>query len=100
MKLGRFIKQPREKYTIAVDFSRAMDDDESIDSDNSSVTAADANGANVTSQIIHSVACETNLIRATVKNGSDGDRFRLSFLAHTDTGNIYEKDVLMTIKEV
>ncbi len=95
-----FRKQPAEKYPVAVDFSRALDTNETIDNTQSTVKAYDESGNDVTTTIVASTSVNGNELRAVVQAGDDGVTYKLTYTCKTNTGNTFEQDVKMICKEL
>ena len=101
---GRFSKQPYEEFYWGADFSDVIDtDNESIILGSSSITAVD-----VTEETDETVYYEATLtvvsntiLAVRVKAGEAGaSPYKLTYRIETTVGNKYEKDVLMTVKDV
>ena len=93
-----FTKQPDEIIPISVDYVLLLNDTETITS--LSVGAVDASAVNVTSTIIYNSVINGDECRATVKSGTDGYRYKITFKATTSEGNIYEEDVFMVVSAI
>lgn len=97
--MDTFSKQPSEKFTISVDFSSSLETAETIDS--YTITAY-KNYADVSSQVIDSYSLDSTskIIYCIVKNGCNGNDYKFTFVATTSNNNIYEKDVIMNVREL
>lgn len=99
--MDNFTKQPTEKYFVAADFSRALDEGETIVLNNSTVIAYDADGNDVSATVLESGTKQIDgaklLIR--VKDGTSGEKYKITFKAVTSQSNIYEHDITMKVVE-
>lgn len=96
--INLFSKQPSEVIPISIDYSLLLNDTETISS--CAVTAYDPNGSNVTSTIVHNSSVDGSVCKATVKSGTDGVRYKITFKASTNELNLYEEDVFMKVYEI
>lgn len=98
MSNDQFNKQPEEIFPISVDFSRVLAEGETIDEGESSVVAYDAEGEDVSDEIIEgSLNVVDGKIYHKVKGGVSGLVYKITFLAVTSAANVYEKDIMMHV---
>lgn len=91
-----FLKQPTEKYLIAVDYTTELATGETIAS--VTVTAYEVlTGTNVTSTVIDSTATTTTLGKAVIKAGTSGKKYKITFVVTTSLGYILEDDLFMIV---
>jgi hypothetical protein len=90
-------KQPSEKYNIDVDFAEdRLESGESISS--TSVTAEKCSDeTDATSDIIDNDSESGGVVTVRTKNGTDGERYRITIVVTTDATNIYESDVILAV---
>lgn len=93
-----FTKQPSEIYPISVDYSDVLDTGETISSE--SVTATDSAGTDVTATLIDSTEISGSTIKAVIKAGTTGNKYKLTFKATTSDSNLYEDDITMRVVEI
>ena len=100
--MEKFFKQPTETFPIAADFSAVLADGENIDGTASSVSAKDEDGFDVTNDVIEAGSLTISGARmiVTVKGGTDGKVYQITFSCKTDAGNLYELDVQMIVQEI
>jgi len=92
------IKQPREKFTLDVDFSNVLSSDETIITGsfvNSYLASTNAECTGFISESFYS----NSRVFATVESGSNNVTYKLSFIAYTNTGSIWEKDVFVNVRD-
>jgi len=95
-------KQPQEKFFIDVSFARVLNSGETISLANSEVTAANyATGANTTAAIIEadSFSIADAVAYCRIQGGADGETHKITFKIETDQGNVFEKDILLDVKD-
>ena len=103
MALDKFQKQPHEKYFIGVNYSKALGSSEAIVLSSTEILATDSNGVDATADVLEdgSAAVDGSVLLIRVMSGlEERAPYKLTFRAHTDQGNIFEKDVNMRIKEL
>jgi len=99
-KLERVYKQPSEKFKIVVDFADVLETGDIINSINSTVKAFDG-VTDVSSTILDgSLSVSGSAISQVIKAGDDAKTYKITFTAQTDSGYIYEYDLLLIVKEV
>jgi len=92
--IDTFIKQPREKFPVSVDFTNRLESGEVL----SSVEyAASLAGMVVTTDIIDSCSILGNSVLILVKGGISGLNYELTVLVTSSSGYKYEKDLLMQV---
>jgi hypothetical protein len=94
-----FEKQPSEKFVFSIDFSNNLSTNETI---TSKTITGYLNENDITSQIIDdsSIDDEGKIIYIKVMNGTNLIDYKITALVNTSDDNIFEKDVLMMIREV
>jgi len=95
-------KQPQEKFFIDVSFARVLNSGESINQSLSEVTAANyATGENSTTAIIEadSFSVVDAVAYCRIQGGADGETHKITFKVTTDQGNVFEKDILLDVKD-
>lgn len=100
MALQTFSKQPSERYKIAIEWSGKLPSGASLDS--GSVSAVDtSDDSDATSTVLASSTAEISgtQSRATVRAGTDGKTYKITFLVTLDDGSILEEDVNMRVEE-
>lgn len=114
-KFGPFKKQPSEKFPTSANFADDLETDETVSS--AEVVAYDKDGVDVSSTILsgslsivdgpevvdHELQegeTHTNSkVVQTIQAGTNNMRYKVTFLATTSDGNIYEADVSFIAKE-
>jgi len=91
-------KQPREKFTLDVDFTLVLSPDEVITS-GSVYSYLASTGTEVTGGFVSESFYGTERVFATVHTGEQNTTYKLSFIAYTNTGSIWEKDVFVNVRE-
>jgi hypothetical protein len=94
--MDKFVKQENEKFTIQINFTNILTEDESI----SSYTLSAINNstlADVESTIIDSSSLSNDIVYIKVKGGTNGTTYKLTILGTSSIDNVYEKDLLMEI---
>lgn len=93
-------KQPYEVFGVTVNFSRNMSRSESVAV--GTVSVEDKNGTDATSTIISgSPSWATKTVVATVMDGSeDNSPYKLTFRCETNTGNKWESEVYLCVKDL
>jgi len=96
------IKQPNEKHTLTIDYTNRLPD-------GVTVSFASMIAMNMKTRSIVTSAMVTNstmtidsdglLASAQVKNGSVGEKFKLTVSALLDNTDIYEDEIILEIKE-
>ncbi len=94
-----FVKQPNEQFPVSADFVKVLETGETIDAGLSEVTVQDANGQDVTTRIVVSTLVSGFKLIATIKGGTKGVTYKITFKAVTSNSNIYELDVKMKVKD-
>lgn len=93
-----FKKQPLEVFPISVDFSRVLESLEFVDENNSSVIVTDADGNDVSTEILEGSLSESGgVIIQKIKGGETGKSYKITFLAVTTLNNTFEKDIRMDV---
>lgn len=94
-----FSKQPSEKFTITVDFTNMIDENETISTLQAKAYIKDL-GTDVTSTIIESSTYNTQSVYAVVMAGTTNTIYKITLKVTTNQNNIYEEDVFMQVEEV
>lgn len=92
-------KQVREKFAISVDFSNVLDTGESLTSGSLVLGYLTSTGAEVSTSIVQSSSYSSDNVVATIHSGSDNVGYKLSFIATTNSGSVYEEDVFIQVKD-
>ena len=92
--MDSFIKQPDEEYPIVVDFSAVLGDGETISTKTVTATLSDVSA---TTTVIDSSSISGDTIILTVKGGTENN-YKITVKITTSLGNVYEKDVLMNVR--
>lgn len=102
MAISSFVKQPWEEFYIAADFSLVLGATETIVEGTSTVTAADYDGNDVTSDLLESGSeqVDGDYYKVRCKGGVDKTNYKITFKAITSLDNKYELDVRMKVKEL
>jgi len=96
-------KQPDESFFIDADFSKVLIEGETINLSDSTVSAVDVNGSDVTTVVLDltTKAVEDAKLRIRILDGvSDDSPYKITFKAVTSDSNIYELDVLLKVEEI
>jgi len=93
-----FEKQPDEIYSFSVDFGDVLDTDETISS-KSAIAIDLSDNTIVTSTVIESSAIDGDSVTVKVKDGLDGESFKITVKATTSLLNTFEEDIIMNIIE-
>ena len=89
-------KQPREKFTIDVSFSNVLATNEVVTS-GSFVKSYLAN-TEVSGFISESFYGDSQVF-ATIESGSLNVDYKLEFVAYTDSGSVWEKDIFVNVRD-
>ena len=96
--MSAFTKQPSEIFTVSMDFSRRLQNSETIASKVVSAiittTLADA-----TATVIDSSTINGTDIDVKVKAGTTGLAYKITITITTSTGNVFEDEITMTVTE-
>jgi len=97
--MDSFEKQPSEKFSISIDFSNNLSTDETI---STYTVTAYLNDNDITSAVVfdHSQDNEGKIIYIKPFNGVNGLDYKITIIIVTTDSNIFEKDVLMRVREV
>jgi len=100
--MAYFVKQTDEVFPIAADFSGSLGEGETLTSEDSTITAYDDQGQDVTDEILvsGSKAISGSQLLIKVQAGTDEDKYKITFKAVTNDNNVYELDVFMLIQNV
>jgi len=93
-----FEKQNAEKFTVTVDFTASIEENETITS--IIVTALDTVSEDATATVIDASSFDGAIVGVKVKNGGLNEYYKITVLANTSESNTYESDVFMRILEV
>lgn len=91
-----FHKQPNESFTISIDFSNNLVNGDTI---NTYTVIGYLNDVDVTSTIINSDSNDDDKVYIEVKNGNDGNDYKITVVVNSNESNIFEDDVLMRVLE-
>jgi hypothetical protein len=93
-------KQPAEEFTIGVDFADDLAGGETISS--AAVSATDLSDGSDASAVVLDGAygISGSTVSQKVKAGADGRRYKVTVQATTSAGNVFEADVVMTVREL
>ena len=91
-------KQPREKFTLDVNFSPVLSPDETITS-GSVYSYLASTGAEVSGGFISASFYGNSRVFSTIDSGSNNTTYKLSFIAFTNTGSVWEKDVFINVRD-
>ncbi len=91
-------KQPREKFTIDVNFKPPMSPDEVITS-GSVYSYLASTGAEVSGGFINASFYGSERVFATIESGSLNTTYKVSFVAYTNTGSRWEKDIFVNVRD-
>jgi hypothetical protein len=97
--MDKFTKQSSEQFTIEIDFSRRLETGETINSYTLSAIN-NSTSEDVESIIVDADSNDTTSVYITVKAGTTGNKYKFTAIITTSELNIYEKDVLMEIKNI
>lgn len=103
-------KQPFETFWLGAGFYNVLETDETIDlsSSNTAVTAVDADDEDASSAILQGSPVlgdsenggTDNVLKIRVKEGTDGVKYKVTFRVQTMSGNKWEKDIYLKVKEL
>jgi F0F1-type ATP synthase epsilon subunit len=102
MALESFEKQISEEFTISAGFTDVAIPGEIAVLSGSTVTAVDINSIDATTDVLYAdnLSASGTTLRVKVKVGTEAlSPYKITFKIATSEGNLYEKDVLMYIKE-
>ena len=92
-------KQPNEVIPVTLNFRALLPTGETLQPA-SDVTALLIDGQiDATSDLVQSVAVNPESIVATIKNGDNGKKYKLTFTAVTQSYR-FEEEVFLTVKEI
>jgi hypothetical protein len=94
-------KQPAEKFYAGVDFDEVLEDGETIITGSSTVTAHDGTN-DVTAVLIESgsLSVSGGTLSARLQDGTAGVKYKVTFRAATSLGNLFEKDIRVSVQEI
>jgi hypothetical protein len=92
-------KQVREKFNITVDFSNVLNSGEALTSGSLVLAYLTSTDTEVSSAIVESSSFNTSNVVVTVHSGSDNSGYKLSFIATTNSGSVFEEDVFINVKD-
>jgi len=92
------VKQSREIIPVSFNFGDTLDTSETVT--DIEIIAYDAVETNVTSTVVSNKSTVGSIVYFQVKNGTDGQRYKITAIATTSTGNKYEQDVFMRVEDV
>lgn len=94
------LKEPAEKFVLAVNFGEVLGAGETINSGSSTVTGYDATGSLYSDLIIgSSMFVSASNLGATIQSGSLNNTYKAMFKAVTSDGNIWIDNVYITVLE-
>lgn len=97
--VDKFSKQPSEEFIVTTDFSNDLTSGETISSSNVSAIRL-SDGSDLTSDIIELSQNGSKKILVGVRNGVDGDLYRIIIKIITSLGWKYQKNITMKVQEV
>jgi hypothetical protein len=93
----RFLKQPSETYTIAVEFSGKLPSGASLSSGTVSATRMDTGATDNSVLASTSATISGTQARVRVKQGVSGVAYKITFVVTLSNTDILEEDVLMHV---
>lgn len=104
MGLTKTEKQGFERYFIQGDFSAVLESGETLDVSNvnTTITAIDSSGADVTATIIDDASkyVDGTRLYVRIKDGDEvGSPYKITIKVETSNGNRWEVDGLIKVKE-
>lgn len=98
--MHRFVKQPAEVVTLAVDFAGVpLGTGEAISA--AEVLAAyTADGSDASALLVGGAQISGSQVLQTISGGADGDVVRLTYRATTSEGHVYEEDLTVIVREI
>ena len=103
MGLGRFNKQPFEKFPISGSFTAVLETDEEIDVLDCSVTAVDKDGVDATADILDTASMVVSGAELQIKVFAGTELlspYKITFRAQTSLINKWEIDCLCKVEEL
>ena len=101
MAVQSFIKEPNEKYVVAVEYAGLSPTGETLVSGTVSalnlVTGTDATGTVLSSPTLTVAGTQA---KATVRAGTSGTEYKLTFLTTWSGGSILEDELLMAVVDL
>jgi len=98
--MDTFHKQIYEEFEITGDFSNVMTTDETLEAA-SDVEACDKDDADAAAEILGATDIQAQSIKVIVKSGTEiKSPYKITFKAVTSSGNKWELDVKMALKEI
>ena len=91
-------KQPREKFAINAKYTNVMSPDEVITS-GSVYSYLASTGAEVSGGFISASFYGSERVFAVIESGSNNTTYKVSLIAYTNTGSIWEKDIFVNVRE-
>jgi hypothetical protein len=95
----RFVKQPAETYTVAVEFAGKLPSGASLSSGTVSATRMDTGATDNSVLASTSATISGTQARVRVKQGVSGVPYKLTFVVTLSNADILEEDVLMHVIE-
>ena len=89
-----FTKQPSERFTVSLDFSRRLGSSETI---SEKTVTATSSGTDYTSTVIDSSTINGDAVEVKVKAGSDGISYKITVVITTSSDNVFEDEITMTV---
>jgi hypothetical protein len=94
--INLFSKQPNELFEFSCDFSNNLSSGETI---NGYTVTASHLGEDATSTVIDSNRKDDDNVYVKVKAGTDGYDYKITVEATTSTGNVFETEVTMKVRD-
>lgn len=94
---GFFSKQTSESFYITCSFANNLIENETITSIN---VKAYLNDVEITNDVIGTTLIIENVPHIKVKDGIPGRKYKITCIAITNNGNIYESDVEMKVVNI
>jgi hypothetical protein len=101
-KIEPFYKQPSESFVIAANYDTVLVDGETLLVGDCEITATDKNGADVTSSVISGKEVDGAYLKTTVLGDTEItlQPYKITFVAMTSLGNIFEVDAKMNVVNI
>ena len=93
------IKQPREKFTTNINFTTALSTDETLVT-GSFVNAHLLNTNTEFTGLVNTYFYGDKHLFVTIESGSAGSDYKLSFVALTNTGSVWEDDIIVQVRDI
>lgn len=95
MILGRYDKQPSEQESYTLNYEDALADGDYLQANAAMLKSVEPVGL-----VIDRIATFTPRVRFFASGGTDGTKYKASFVTTSADGRVFEDEVYITVKEL